>query len=144
MSTKTTLTPVTAALGAVLATTLAGSQMANAAQNPFAMTDLARGYLVAEAAEGNCGGNKAGMAEGNCGGNKAGAMAEGKCGEGRCGARMLDADGDGKVTKAEFDKAHEGMFEKMDANNDGMLDADEMGKMGEGKCGEGKCGGSKK
>ena len=65
-------------------------------------------------------------------------------------ARM-DADGDGKVTKGEFMQGHEAMFEKIDQNDDGVIDPAERkehmkrmkGFMKEGKCGEGKCGGSK-
>jgi hypothetical protein len=39
---------------------------------------------------------------------------------------MLDTDKDGKVSKAEFAKHHEDMFNRMDKNGDGMLDDTEM------------------
>ena len=84
MSQKITLKPLTLALGAAFVTSLAGTPVANAAENPFAMSDLSSGYMVADShmdadkkmEEGKCG-------EGKCGGDKA--KKEGKCGEGKCG-----------------------------------------------------------
>ena len=121
MSQKTNLKPLAVAAGAALATSLAATTPASAAENPFAMSELSSGYMVAEMAEGKCGGSKAAeetktMEEGKCGGTKASeetkTMKEGKCGdekksghEGKCGAEK-----------------------KMDK---------------EGKCGEGKCGANK-
>lgn len=87
------LKPVVAALGASFAATLAASPMANAADNPFQMTEFDSGYQVA--GEGKCGEAKCGAAgdkggEGKCGEAKCGAAGdkggEGKCGEGKCGA----------------------------------------------------------
>jgi uncharacterized low-complexity protein len=141
MSKKSTLKPLAVAMGAAFVTSLAGTNVANAAENPFAMSELSSGYMVAEMAEGKCGGEKK-------------AAEEGKCGEGKCGMEMMDADGDGKITKSEFNATHEAMFSKRDKNGDGVLDASEMktmeGKCGaekkadkEGKCGEGKCGAQK-
>ena len=106
--------PLAIALGATFVTSLAGTSVVNAAENPFSMTELSSGYMVA--AEGKCGEGKCGegmkdKAEGKCGEGKCGegmkGSAEGKCGEGKCGEGMKD-------------KAQE-----------------------EGKCGEGKCGGNK-
>ncbi|WP_126453863.1 hypothetical protein [Sulfuriflexus mobilis] len=88
---KKTLTPIAAAfVVSIAATPLA------AAENPFAVSDLANGYSVAwgdkpsddKPAEGKCG-------EGKCGGDKAKKEMEGKCGgdkakkemEGKCGAK---------------------------------------------------------
>ncbi|MFA7388629.1 MAG: EF-hand domain-containing protein [Thiohalobacteraceae bacterium] len=118
--------PFSLALGVAFAGSLAAGG-AYAGDNPFAQNELSSGYMVAQMGEGKCGG-----------------MKEGKCG----GMKMLDADGDGKVTREEFDKKHDAMFGKMDANSDGVIDADEMTKMREkmrsGKGGmEGKCGGMK-
>ena len=88
MSQVSTKKPLSIALGAAFATSLAAAPLANAADNPFAMSELSSGYMVAEMAEGKCG-------EGKCGADKAKAMAtegadkataEGKCGEGKCGA----------------------------------------------------------
>ena len=83
MNHKLSMKPVAFALGAALVTTL---PIANAADNPFAMTELSSGYMVADAAEGKCG-------EGKCGAGKSAASEdgdkaakEGKCGEGKCGA----------------------------------------------------------
>ncbi|MEN8132896.1 MAG: hypothetical protein ABFS45_22495 [Pseudomonadota bacterium] len=140
MDQKTSMKPLAFALGAAFATTLSSASVANAADNPFAMTEISGGYMVAAADEGKCG-------EGKCGGEKK-ATTEGKCGEGKCGMKSMDADGDGSVTKEEFMQGHEVMFSRMDANGDGVIDADEqsagMKMMKEGKCGEGKCGSDKK
>jgi len=158
MDQKTSMKPLAFALGAAFVTTLSSASVANAADNPFAMTEISGGYMVAAAAEGKCGGEKKAITEGKCG--------EGKCGgdkkvatEGKCGMKSMDADGDGSVTKEEFMQGHEVLFGRMDANGDDVIDADEQsagmkmmkeGKCGgekksatEGKCGEGKCGGSK-
>jgi len=106
---KKTLIPIAAALGTTFVVSLAASPVVLAADNPFALNDLSRGYMVAE--EGNCGEEK--DAEGKCGEEKEGegkcgenkdTSAEGKCGEGKCGEKR---------------KTHEG-------------------KCGEGKCGENK------
>jgi uncharacterized low-complexity protein len=135
MAYKSSMKPLAFALGAAFATTLSGASVANAADNPFAMTEISGGYMVAAAAEGKCG-------EGKCGGEKKATT------EGKCGMKSMDADGDGSVTKEEFMQGHEVMFGRMDANGDGVIDADEqsagMKMMMEGKCGEGKCGGEKK
>jgi uncharacterized low-complexity protein len=112
MSNKTVIKPLALALGATFITSLAGTTVANAAENPFSMTELSSGYMVAEKAEGKCGEGKCG--EGKCGEGKT-KGAEGKCGEGKCG--------EGKMKGAEG-KCGEGKTK---------------GK--EGKCGEGKCGG---
>lgn len=39
--------------------------------------------------------------------------------------KAMDKDGDKMVSKAEFMKMHEAMFEKMDKNKDGMISTDE-------------------
>ena len=73
MSKKFELKPVAAAVGAALATSVLTMPTANADENPFGMTELSSGYMVAYGEEGKCG-------EGKCGeGEKA---EEGKCGEG--------------------------------------------------------------
>ena len=116
MSQESTKKTLSIALGAAFATSLAAAPVANAADNPFAMSELSSGYMVADShMEGKCG-------EGKCGGAKATATegadkatAEGKCGEGKCG-------GDKKM-------------------EEGKCGGDK--KMEEGKCGEGKCGANK-
>jgi uncharacterized low-complexity protein len=93
---KATRKPLAAAVGAALVTTLAAMPAANAEDNPFGMTSLASGYMVAEK-EGKCGEAKCGegegagakKSEGNRGGDK---EHEGKCGgdkehEGKCGGK---------------------------------------------------------
>ena len=134
MSKKIAVSPLTVALGTVFTVSLANTAITNAAENPFSMKPLSGGYMM--------------LAEGKCGEGKCGA---GKGGEGKCGIARMDADGDGKVTKNEFMQGHDAMFDKIDQNNDGVIDQTEreahlkkmMGFMKEGKCGEGKCGGSK-
>ena len=148
MSKKTTLKPLAIAVGATFVTALAMTPVANAAENPFALSELSSGYMVAEKMEGKCGEGMSGdktMKEGKCGEGMSG---DKTMKEGKCGMKMMDADGDGKITKDEFTKAHEAMFNRKDKDGDGVIDADEMkameGKMmKEGKCGEGKCGGDK-
>ena len=73
--------------------------------NPFGVTELASGYMVAEgkSKEGRCG-------EGSCGAKETTKKEDGKCGEGSCGEK---AGKDGK---------------------DGMAKKDD-GKCGEGSCG---------
>jgi uncharacterized low-complexity protein len=116
MSQESTKKPLAIALGAAFVTTLAATPVANAADNPFAMSELSSGYMVAEMAEGKCG-------EGKCGGDKAKSEAEGKCGEGKCGGDKAKTDAEGKCGEGKC--------------------GGEM-KATEGKCGEGKCGGDKK
>ena len=41
----------------------------------------------------------------------------------------VDQDKDGKISKAEFMKHHEALFDKKDANKDGFLDDTEMHRM---------------
>ena len=139
MSQVSTKKPLSIALGAAFATSLAASPLANAADNPFAMSELSSGYMVA------------GMAEGKCGGDKAGAMAtegaekvmeEGKCGEGKCGAGKAGAtatEGAEKVMKE--GKCGEGKCGGDKAGATATEGAEKV--MKEGKCGEGKCGANK-
>ena len=113
MSNKTVIKPLAIALGATFITSLAGTTIANAAENPFSMTELSGGYMVAEKAEGKCG-------EGECGEGKMKKEAEGKCGEGKCGEGKMKKEG----------KCGEGMAKEAEAES------------GEGKMKkEGKCGG---
>ena len=71
MSNKIVTKPLAIALGAAFATSLTGASIANAGENPFGMTELSSGYMVADSHEGKCGEGKK--------------MKEGKCGEGKCG-----------------------------------------------------------
>jgi uncharacterized low-complexity protein len=111
MSEKNNLKPVAAAIGAAFAGSMLISTGANAAANPFGLTELDGGYM--QVAEGKCGGSKpaAEPAEGKCGGAAATTEAkpatEGKCGEGKCG---------------------------------GTAEEPAAKPAAEGKCGEGKCG----
>lgn len=140
-------TLIAAAVGTAFAATFA-APLVSAAENPFALSSMDKGYMVAEHNDGH---TKM-MKDGKCGEGKCG---EGKCGakktaEGKCGMSMADTNKDGKVSKEEAAAMHASMFEKTDANKDGFIDKDEMAKMKDGKCGgakaktmEGKCGGAK-
>ncbi|HHH43000.1 MAG TPA: hypothetical protein ENK49_02590 [Gammaproteobacteria bacterium] len=118
--------PVAVALGAAFVTSLAGTSIANAAENPFGMTELSSGYMVAE--EGKCGGMKKGDHDSADKMKK-----EGKCGEGMDKSKM---DKEGKCGEG-MDKSK---MDKEGKCGEGM-DKSKMKK--EGKCGEGKCGGNK-
>jgi uncharacterized low-complexity protein len=100
MTKKTLVKPLSVAIGAAFVGSLAGANVASAADNPFGMTTLSSGYMVSDAHEGKCGGEKAAeakcggekkSAEGKCGGEKK--AKEGKCGEGKCGAKMMEHEG---------------------------------------------------
>ena len=84
MSKTTVMKPLSIALGAAFVASLAGTSVANAADNPFSMTELSSGYMVADSKEGKCG-------EGKCGGEKK--AEEGKCGEGKCGGEKKAEEG---------------------------------------------------
>ena len=81
------LNPIASALGLTLAATIAASPIAQADQNPFGVSEMSNGYMLAGAEEGKCGEGKCG--EGKCGEDKKkdkeGKCGEGKCGEGKCG-----------------------------------------------------------
>ena len=100
---KKTLKPLSLAIGATFAATMAASSFATAAQtngNPFAMNELHSGYtqLAEMPKDGKCGEGKCGAGmtkpkDGKCGANKA-MPKDGKCGankampkakEGKCG-----------------------------------------------------------
>lgn len=123
MSAKIKTGPLALALGTAMTTTLAGSGVAAAGENPFTVKPLPGGTrLLAEARPAAAGGM-----------------------EGKCGMREMDADDDGRLTREEFIQGHEAMFSVIDANGDGVIDATERrAHMGMRKgCGmEGKCGGA--
>jgi len=116
---------IAAAAGSAFVAGMAAAPIASAAENPFALTGLASGYQVAQAAK---------MPAGKCGQGMCGAMKK-TAPEAKCGAAMLDANKDGKISKDEFVNGHAAMFDTLDTNKDGSLDQAEMGKMMSGKCG---------
>jgi len=120
MTDKTTLKPLAIAVGAAVATALAGTGVTNAGENPFAMSDLASGYMLADnnakGMEGNCGGK---MQSGEHMGGETMKSEEGKCGEGRCGEKR---------------KAHEGKCGGAAQPMEGKCGASKPLPM-EGKCG---------
>jgi len=89
MSKKNELKPLSIAVGAALAASVFTMGAANAEENPFEISTLSAGYMVAEMEEGKCGEGKD-KAEGKCGEGKCGegkGEGEGKCGEGKCGEK---------------------------------------------------------
>ena len=100
MSNKSTIKPLALAAGAAFITSLASTTVVNAAQNPFAMSEIPGGYMVADSHEGKCG-------EGKCGGAKK-ATEEGKCGEGKCGGANKAAEEGAAATEEGMKAAEEG------------------------------------
>ena len=121
---------IAAAAGSAVVATLSFSSTVSAAENPFAIKTLEKGYMVAQAHTYD----------------EDTKTGEGKAGEGKCGAAMADANKDGKITKEEWTKHHDLMFEQMDSNKDGAIDKDEVGKskMKGGKSGGDTSHGDKK
>ena len=110
-------TALSLAIGSAFAVSLAASPIANAAENPFGMSTLKSGYMLADASDmkdakakdAKCGGNMkhdaaAGkMKDGKCGNTAK--MKEGKCGEGKCGSKKVTKANDGKCGGKMDDKA---------------------------------------
>ena len=133
MSNKKTL--ISVAVGTAFTASMGAAPLAMAAENPFALQSLDKGYMVADKHDAK---SKT-MKEGKCGEGKCGNM---KMGEGKCGMAMADTNKDGKISQEEAAKQQASMFAMMDANKDGFVDKDEMAKGMKAK--EGKCGGMKK
>jgi uncharacterized low-complexity protein len=120
--TKFSKKPLALALGAAF--TLAG---AGAQASVFQVSDLASGYMVAQATPAT----PATPAK----------PAEGKCGEGKCGAECVKKMSD-KGMKESDAKAKCDKMKSEGKCGEGKCGADKD-KAKEGKCGEGKCGGKK-
>ena len=129
--------PISMIGGAVVTAALFIAPINAAEQNPFHMTDLASGYMVAGSHEEGHGKQH----------KKQMKMQHGKDHK----MKMMDTDGDGSVSKSEYMAHAEKKFARKDGNGDGVLSADEMkkgcdakhgkgkhGKHGEGKHGEGE------
>ena len=81
---KSKISPLTTALGASFTISLALSPIAHATDNPFEVTSLGSGYMVADGHEGKCCEGKCG--EGKCGDKKSSdSKKDKKEGEGKCG-----------------------------------------------------------
>jgi uncharacterized low-complexity protein len=106
-------TMISFAVGSAFATTLCAVPLASAADSPFAAQTMDKGYMIAYADKVDP--NKYGGA---------------KLGEGKCGMSMVDANKDGKVTKEEFLKHHEAIFDRIDVNKDGAVDQPEADNYG--------------
>ena len=94
MSKNFKLKPIAATVGVALTTSVMAMPTANADANPFSLTELSSGYMVAgghKSKEGKCGDkgkhSKGKHGEGKHSKSKHGASKgkEGKCGEGKCG-----------------------------------------------------------
>lgn len=82
MSKKHTIKPISLAIGAAFVAGMAATPAVQADVNPFSVTALSSGYMVADkSTEGNCGANKAKQVqEAECGANKAKQLKEAECG----------------------------------------------------------------
>lgn len=109
-------TMISLAVGSAFAASLGAVPLASAADSPFTAQSLDKGTMLAYADKVDP--------------NKYGGGA--KSGEGRCGMSMVDTNKDGKVTKQEFMKHHEAIFDRMDANKDGAVDQPEADTYGGG------------
>ena len=109
-------TIVSLAVGSAFAATLGAVSGVSAAESPFAAQALEKGYMLAYADRVDP--------------NKYGGAAPKATAEGKCGMSMVDANKDGKVTKQEFLKHHEAIFDRIDANKDGAVDQPEADAYG--------------
>ncbi|HVW63815.1 MAG TPA: hypothetical protein VHB01_02285 [Nitrosospira sp.] len=113
-------TAISLAVGSAFAATLgiapAVSAAENTPENLFAARSLDKGYVLAYADRVDP--------------NKYGGGAPKTSSEGRCGMSIVDANKDGKVTKQEFLKHHEAIFDRIDANKDGAVDQPEADAYG--------------
>ncbi|ARO86930.1 hypothetical protein EBAPG3_003615 [Nitrosospira lacus] len=107
-------TMISLAVGSAFAAALGAAPLASGADSPFIVQSLDRGTMLAYADRVDP--------------NKYGGGA--KSGEGRCGMSMVDTNKDGKVTKQEFLKHHEAIFDRMDTNKDGAVDQPEADSYG--------------
>jgi uncharacterized low-complexity protein len=88
MAKSNKLSPLAATVSAAFIATAMGTS-AQAAENPFATTELNQGYQLADKhKEGKCGEGKCGEGK-----DKDAKKGEGKCGEGKCGEGKKDRDG---------------------------------------------------
>lgn len=94
-------TALSLAIGSAFAVSFAASPLANAAENPFGMSALKSGYMVADVSDMKAGDKK--MPEGKCGNTAK--MKDGKCGEGKCGGKKVTKANDGKCGGKMDDKA---------------------------------------
>ncbi|MFV2069652.1 MAG: EF-hand domain-containing protein [Pirellulales bacterium] len=94
------------------------------------------------------GGGGGGRGGGGGGGGAGGGAHGGTRGEGGSMQRftMMDKDGDGKLSKSELPERMQPMFDRIDANSDGLLDKEELQAMakrfrgGRGRAGDGDSG----
>lgn len=107
------------AVGSAFIATLGAASVASAADNPFSVQPLDKGYKIAMSHDDDKGGY----------GDRKDNYGDKKYGEGRCGMSMADTDNDGRVSREEHARHAEKMFDKIDANKDGYIDKDEASAM---------------
>lgn len=120
---------ISAVIGSVLATGLSASPIVFAGDseadsktgNPFVMQSLNERYVVAYA-------DRVDPSKYGTGAKPA---------EGNCGMSLADKNKDNKVTREEFIKHHEGIFDKIDANKDGAVDPAEADNFAKSRSGGG-------
>ena len=134
-------TPLALAIGTAFTVSLAQNSIANTQDNPFGISDLSSGYMIAEAKS----------SEGKCGSSK-------KTAEGQCGALTDDektllkqsmieimeqmgkmSDEEKQAKMDEITPQQQAMIKMIKAENI----AAKANKGKEGQCGEGKCGSQK-
>lgn len=121
---------ISLALGSALAATLGTASIASAAESPFAVQSLNKGYMVAGSHD--YGDKKNGYDDGDNRGDypdRKDGYGDKKRGEGRCGMAMADTNNDGRVSRDEHARHAETMFDRMDTNKDGYIDKDEANAM---------------
>lgn len=97
-----------------------------AAVTVFLLTGTATTVFAADATQGNSHQHQSGQAAGHSHGDAKSGDAHGH----QCEHMgPVDTNKDGKISKEEFMKHHEAMFDKKDANKDGFIDQSEMHRM---------------
>ena len=117
-------TALSLAIGSAFAVSLAASPIANAAENPFGMSTLKSGYMLADASDMKASDKK--MPEGKCGDKK-----DAKAKDAKCGGNMKH---DAATGNMKHDAATGKMKDGKSGATKGMETKDSM-KAKEGKCG---------
>ena len=106
---------ISVAISSAFAAALVNGSVASATDNPFVMQSLDKTYLLAYADRAD-----ATKSPGE------------KASEDKYGMSMVDKNKDGKVSREEFIKHHEVIFDKIDVNKDGFVDKGEADRYAAG------------